>query len=291
MNPQAEWSPKYKQGLWDGRISIYNKRTQCFPTGLCSRVRDLFKELSLEFEFVDKRNKPEKNYPIECDFGGKELRFYQNDAANLALKCQRGMLSLCTGAGKTMTSCYIFSLLQVKPVVFIVPAIELLNQTQREFEKYLKIDNQPLKVGVAGGGKCDLNFEGVNVVTYQTALIAFDKKYQEKGNKIVEDGTGDGQSKPTHQLQKELDDATKVWKTAKSNATKTLSKEYQEINILQDELDNETVVKKKEIIHNNIIKLEKLIDKKLNTLVRVELGNYKKTLSAWDRRQDIILQN
>ena len=103
MNPQAEWSPKYKQGLWDGRISIYNKRTQCFPTGLCSRVRDLFKELSLEFEFVDKRNKPEKNYPIECDFGGKELRFYQNDAANLALKCQRGMLSLATGAGKTTT--------------------------------------------------------------------------------------------------------------------------------------------------------------------------------------------
>ena len=26
MVPSAEWSPKYKQGLWDGKISIYNKR-------------------------------------------------------------------------------------------------------------------------------------------------------------------------------------------------------------------------------------------------------------------------
>jgi superfamily II DNA or RNA helicase len=288
--PSAEWSVKYKQGQWDGRISIYNRREQSFPTGLVIRVKKLLDLLGVEYSFVDKRSKPTKEFPVTCDFGGKQLRDYQVAAGDRALKFQRGMLSLCTGAGKTMTSCYIFSLLQVKPVVFIVPAIELLNQTQREFEKYLKINNLPLKVGVAGGGKCNLNFEGVNVVTYQTALIAFDKKYQEKGNKLVDDVTGDGQSKPTHQLQKELDEATKVWKTAKSNATKTLSKEYQEINIFQDELDNETVVKKKEIIHNNIIKLEKLIDKKLNTLVRVELTNYKKTLSAWDRRQDIILQ-
>ena len=34
-----------------------------------------------------------------------------------------------------MTSCYIFHKLKVKPVVFIVPAIELLNQTKKEFEK------------------------------------------------------------------------------------------------------------------------------------------------------------
>jgi hypothetical protein len=75
--PNAEWSPKFKQGIWDGKISIYNKRNQCFPTGLCSRVKDLFEELNLEYKFLDKRNKPEKNYPIECDFGGRALRFYQ----------------------------------------------------------------------------------------------------------------------------------------------------------------------------------------------------------------------
>ena len=72
-----------------------------------------------------------------------------------------------------------FHKLKVKPVVFIVPAIELLKQTQKEFEKYLRVDGEPVKVGMAGGGVCDINFEGINVITWQTALIAFDKKYEE----------------------------------------------------------------------------------------------------------------
>jgi superfamily II DNA or RNA helicase len=105
-----------------------------------------------------------------------------------------------------MTSCYIFAKLKVKPVVFIVPAIELLKQTQKEFEKYLRLDNEPVKVGMAGGGVCDINMDGINVITYQTALNAFDKKYLEGSNKIVQDA-GEG-SKPTALLQSELEKST-----------------------------------------------------------------------------------
>jgi len=130
--PSAEWSQKYKQGQWDGRISLYNKRITTFPSGLVRRVRQLFEKLEIEHQIVDIREKPERNYPITCDFEGKDLRFYQENAATLAKKTQRGMLSLCTGAGKTMTSCKIFENLAVAPVVFIVPAIELLKQTQKE---------------------------------------------------------------------------------------------------------------------------------------------------------------
>ena len=210
--PNAEWSPKFKQGIWDGKISIYNKRNQCFPTGLCSRVKDLFEELNLEYKFIDKRIKPEKNYPIECDFGGRALRFYQKDAANLAAKCQRGILSLATGAGKTLTSCQIFANLGVCPVLFVVPAIELLKQTQKEFEKILRLDGNPVKVGIAGDGICDLNMEGINVITYQTALIAFNKKYSDTQYKVVENTKNDdGSSKSTEQLKKEYDEAKKLY--------------------------------------------------------------------------------
>lgn len=198
--PSAEWSQKFKQGQWDGKITLYNKRLQTFPTGLSKRVMDLFKDLSVECKFIDKRDKPNKDYSITCDFQGKDLRDYQLSAATLAKKYQRGMLSLCTGAGKTMTSCQIFANLQVKPVVFIVPAIELLNQTQKEFEKYLRVDGNPVKVGVAGGGRCDLCMDGINVITYQTALIAFDKKYVESQKKIVQENNEGPKS--TAQLQK-----------------------------------------------------------------------------------------
>ena len=220
--PSAEWSQKFKQGQWDGKISLYNKRTQSFPSGLTGRIRKLFNSLKIDHEVIDVREKPERNYPVTCDFEGKELRFYQENAANLARKTQRGMLSLCTGAGKTMTSCKIFENLAVSPVIFIVPAIELLKQTQKEFERYLRLDGKPVKVGIAGGGLCDINLEGINVVTYQTALNAFDKKYIEKGNKVVDDPNVDG-PKTTAQLQKELDEADKNLKIAKNNATAKLA--------------------------------------------------------------------
>ena len=190
--PSAEWSQKYKQGQWDGRISLYNKRITSFPSGLVRRVRLLFEKLEIEYQIIDAREKPERNYPVTCDFEGKQLRFYQENAATLSKKSQRGMLSLCTGAGKTMTSCKIFENLAVAPVVFIVPAIELLKQTQKEFERYLRFNGEKVRVGIAGGGLCDLNMQGINVITYQTALIAFDKKYIEKGNKVVDDANVDG---------------------------------------------------------------------------------------------------
>ena len=207
--PSAEWSQKYKQGQWDGRISLYNKRIATFPSGLVRRVRQLFEKLNVEYTLKDARSKPVKNYPVNCDFEGKDLRFYQENSATLAKKTQRGMLSLCTGAGKTMTSCKIFQNLSVCPVVFIVPAIELLKQTQKEFERYLRLDGEKVTVGIAGGGLCEINHEGINVVTYQTALAAFNKKYLENGNKVVDDANPDG-PKTTAQLQKELEDSLKI---------------------------------------------------------------------------------
>jgi len=274
--PDSEWSAKYKTGQWDGRISLYVKRNQSFPTGLTMRVARLFDELNVTYKFSDKREKPIRDYNITCDFMGKDLRDYQMISGDLALKNQRGMLALATGAGKTMTSCYIFHKLKVKPVVFIVPAIELLKQTQKEFEKYLKIDGQPVKVGIAGGGLCDINMDGINVITYQTALIAFDKKYMESNNKIVED-TGEG-SKPTGLLQKELDEATSKYKKARQLASGKLSDLYEQVETAEENQSKDAD------------KLRKKYEREISLLVKTELAAYKKAQTAWDNRQDTLFQ-
>lgn len=274
--PDSEWSAKYKTGQWDGRISLYSKRNQSFPTGLTMRVARLFDELNVQYKFTDKREKPVRDYNINCDFMGKDLRDYQTISGDLALKNQRGMLALATGAGKTMTSCYIFHKLKVKPVVFIVPAIELLKQTQKEFEKYLKINGEPVKVGIAGGGLCDIKMEGINVITYQTALIAFDKKYVETNNKIVED-TGEG-SKPTGLLQKELDEATTKYKKARQIASGKLSDLYVQVE------------KAEENQSKDADKLRKKYEREIGLLIKTELAAYRKAQTAWDYRQDILFQ-
>ena len=274
--PDSEWSAKYKTGQWDGRISLYVKRNQSFPTGLTMRVARLFDELNVTYKFSDKREKPTRDYNISCDFMGKDLRDYQMISGDLALKNQRGMLALATGAGKTMTSCYIFHKLKVKPVVFIVPAIELLKQTQKEFEKYLKIDGESVKVGIAGGGLCNINMEGINVITYQTALIAFDKKYMESNNKIVED-TGEG-SKPTGLLQKELDEATLKYKKARQLASGKLSDLYEQVELAEENQSKDAD------------KLRKKYEREISLLIKTELAAYKKAQTAWDNRQDTLFQ-
>lgn len=274
--PDAEWSAKYKQGQWDGKISIYNKREQSFPTGLTNKVKKLFEIINVEFKFVDKREKPNLNYPVDVDFGGKELRDYQLSSGVLSKKFQRGMLALCTGAGKTMTSCQIFKELSVAPVVFIVPAIELLKQTQKEFEKYLRLNGLPVKVGIAGGGFCDINLDGINVITYQTALNSHDKKYVESQKKIVDDNLE--VSKSSSQLQKECE-------TAYLNYSKALEKANNSFRDLQEE-----VRIAEESLSKDADKLRKRYERELNLVTKTELALYKKAKTAWDNRQEVLLQ-
>ena len=274
--PDSEWSAKYKTGQWDGRISLYVKRNQSFPTGLTMRVARLFDELNVTYKFSDKREKPVRDYDIDCDFMGKDLRDYQTISGDLALKNQRGMLALATGAGKTMTSCYIFHKLKVKPVVFVVPAIELLKQTQKEFEKYLRIDGEPIKVGIAGGGLCEINMEGINVITYQTALNAFDKKYMESSNKIVEDSNES--SKPTGLLEKELDEATSKYKKARHLASGKLSDLYEQVELAEENGSKDAE------------KLRKKYEREIILLIKNELAAYRKAQTAWDNRQSTLLQ-
>ena len=288
--PSAEWSNKYKQGQWDGLISLYNKRDQSFPTGLTNKLKSLFEILKLEHKFVDCRNKPIKNFPVQCDFGGKELRDYQINAGILGKQVQRGMLALCTGAGKTMTSCYLFSQLKVAPVVFIVPALELLKQTKSEFEKYLRLDGSNVRVGIAGGGLCDINLDGVNVVTYQTALLAFDKKYVEAQHKLIEDPNGDGQSKSTALLQQEFIDAENALKAAKTKAAKSLISNQADIKNKKLELESATDLRKKKSLTTALTTLEKAYDRQLNLLIKNEVAIYKKALAAWEKRQEVLFQ-
>jgi superfamily II DNA or RNA helicase len=287
--PNHEWSEKFKQGIWDGTISIYNRRLGQFPTGLLYLVTNLLTELKVEFKIVDNRKRPPKVYPLTLDLGNRTLRDYQKLSAEKFAETGTGILALATGAGKTLTSCYLFTQIQTYPVVFIVPALELLNQTQKEFEKYLRLDGKPVKVGKIGGGVVDINMQGINVCTYQTILTAYNKKYNEKQYKIVDTTDGDG-PKTTEQLQKELDVATKKWTLSKKNAERDLSKLSLEIENTQKLLNSESDLKKIKTLSTSVTNLEKRFTKEFNALVKTDLAAYKKAQTAWDNRQKILFE-
>lgn len=184
--PSAEWSLKYQTGGWDGKISLFNKRTMNFPTGLLPKVVEKLKSLNITYTVENARAKPQVEKKAVVDLGPHSFRDYQEEAIKKIKEKTRGILAMCTGAGKTKTSCGIISELSVYPVVFVVPSVSLLKQTVREFNESLKPLTDDFFVGEIGGGKCEIAMGGVNVATYQTLLTAFDRKYSETKKKVVD---------------------------------------------------------------------------------------------------------
>ena len=286
MVPNAEWSEAYKCGRWDGIITLYDKRTQSFPTGLLHYVIKALKLQGCEYRLVDNRIKPIKNINIETTFSeyNRSLFDYQNDAVEKAMAVSRGILALATGAGKTMTACELIARMSVSPVLFIVPSRSLLKQTQKEFMKYLSVDGERAHIGMLGDGVFDINPDGVNVITYQTALAAFNEKFSESKNKIeVDELVGEGARKTLEQLESEFSVAEKAFLKAKEQASQQLANISLQIEVVEEKISSADE-KEKKILEKNLLSFQKDYEKSFNNIIKNEIAAYKKAKSALDTR-------
>lgn len=246
--PNAEWSPKYQNNTWDGRISVFSKRTMSFPAGLKDLVCEELVNKKVLYNLKDLREKPRKENLCRVDLGSNQFRDYQQTGIDIFMEKTRGILAMATGAGKTKTSCGLISEASCYPVVFIVPSVSLLIQTKEEFKQSLKPLVEDFKIGEIGGGKCEIAFSGVNVATYHTLLTAFDHKYSENQKKIV---SVDGEKETVQSLEKEL----KVLQVDYDNSPKNKLKGIQtKIKKVQKKIDD-----KKKFLQNKA-DLRKLIE-------------------------------
>jgi superfamily II DNA or RNA helicase len=286
MVPNAEWSEAYKCGRWDGIITLYEKRTQTFPTGLLHYVIKALKLQGCEYRLVDNRIKPVKNINIQTTFSeyNRSLFDYQNDAVEKAMSVSRGILALATGAGKTMTACELIARMSVSPVLFIVPSRSLLKQTQKEFMKYLSVDGERAHIGMLGDGVFDINPNGVNVITYQTALAAFNEKFSESKNKIeIDELSGEGTRKTLEQLKSEFSVVEKAFLKAKEQASKQLAEISLHIVSVEEKISLADE-KEKKILEKNLLSFQKDYEKAFNNITKNEIAAYKKAKSALDTR-------
>jgi superfamily II DNA or RNA helicase len=286
MVPNAEWSPAYKNNVWDGIISLYDKKAQSFPTGLLSNVLNALKSQGCEYRLVDNRIKPDINIKIDTTFAdyGRSLYDYQINAVERAMSVTRGILALATGAGKTMTACELISRMSVSPVLFIVPSRSLLKQTQKEFVKYLKVEEKSAHVGMLGDGVFDINPNGVNVITYQTALAAFNEKFSESKNKIeVDELVGEGTKKTLDQLKAEFSFAEKAYNKAKAQASQHLAEASLHIEETESQISLAND-KEKKVLEKSLSLLQKDFDKTFGNLIKNEITAYKKAKASLDTR-------
>jgi len=195
--PGQEWRDE-----WDGSITTicYNKsKCKCnvkksgmhFPTGILSSALKVFKKYNIEYKVIDNRVKTGTSniLNINPDF---KFRDYQEDVINKTSNCDRGLIKVATGGGKTLISSGIIIDKSVFPTIFYVPSVDLLKQSKDEFEKTIRKMGNKVKVGQVGGGEKDIR--DITVMTIQTAVkslggvwVKYDEEDATKDDTDIED--------------------------------------------------------------------------------------------------------
>jgi superfamily II DNA or RNA helicase len=155
--PGAKYSPKYKHGLWDGMIRLFNRRTGLIYAGLYAAVQEfaaqrgyevipvtseMHGELSdnrtIDLSFIESLNLHAAGVPIEA-------KDYQLDAINHALSHSRGVLLSPTGSGKSLIIYCILRWMMKhypeKKILIVVPTVALTLQMKSDFADYSSHDD------------------------------------------------------------------------------------------------------------------------------------------------------
>lgn len=170
MMPNAWFSPKYKQGYWDGRVNFAKVRKDhiLIPTGFLSRLTKLFDEMNFPYTLFDERvfDPPEPTYMLNDHKHGfiwlDEGRYaYQGWTLDQMLAKGRGIIKIAPGGGKTEIAAALIKSLQ-KKTIWITDKGQLALQTKARLEERLEE-----KVGLFGYGYRDIR--DITILMVQSA--------------------------------------------------------------------------------------------------------------------------
>lgn len=151
-----QWTPLYRNKMWDGKIRLYNSREKELPGGLLKYLHEFasVREYPIEYEYDNYYGIPNKVAEIDLSFldsytftsGGKTIihRDYQLDAIHHALGNKRALLLSPTASGKSFI---IYSIIRYyleqndnKKILLVVPTTSLVKQMYGDFADYSEND-------------------------------------------------------------------------------------------------------------------------------------------------------
>jgi len=122
------------------------------------------------------------------------------------------------------------------------------------------------------------------VITYQTALAAFNEKFSESKNKIeVDELVGEGTKKTLDQLKSEFSFAEKAYNKAKTQASQYLAEASLHIEETESQISLAND-KEKKVLEKSLSLLQKDFDKTFGNLIKNEITAYKKAKASLDTR-------
>jgi len=156
-----QFSPKYKNRRWDGKIRKFSRETGVTQIGFTKDIISYFESNKMEYEmigFEEEQVLDEKLFKERTDYfmrnSGISIRDYQEEAIRVSLEKRIGILLSCTGSGKSLMLYNIIRHLRaddVKRIVLIVPNITLITQMRDDFKDY-GYDDMENEVTLLGGG-------------------------------------------------------------------------------------------------------------------------------------------
>jgi len=189
-SPAARFSPEYNQWLAQKRLGIpeedrtgWNGKTSMVKynslgIGLLLGSDKELEKAGFVSKILEWKNKP--HIALQKGFTQKDEKYsYQNKAIAAMIDSHKvggGLILACTGAGKTALSAQYASSIKGR-ILFVVDQVNLLYQSQKEIEHWLKLKGYDQKVGVVGNSKFEP--ERVTVATIQTLQKGKTKKSKE----------------------------------------------------------------------------------------------------------------
>ena len=143
----GRFSPKFKSGVWDGKINFMKGRY--LPATSYQYLFDICKQYGFQCEITNLDVLFDNNIDYDefkdwCDDffkdAEKKPRYYQILGAYQCLKYKRCCIQMATGGGKTFLAFIVFAWLlthkNVKKIMMVVPAIDLVLQPYNDFLEY-----------------------------------------------------------------------------------------------------------------------------------------------------------
>jgi superfamily II DNA or RNA helicase len=170
--PGARFTPKYKMGMWDGKIRVFNVQNCLLYRGLESELKRYCVDRGIDFEgdatpgfigrddiddFVAKQNIPEHF----------ERRDYQLDAMRDGINQNgRALFLSATSSGKSLLI-YLLMRWYAKKTLIIVPTITLVHQMTSDFVEYgcAESDIHKITAGLEKWTECP-----ITISTWQSAV-------------------------------------------------------------------------------------------------------------------------
>jgi len=148
--PGYKYSKKYRKGIWDGKIKLFDRNYKTFPAGLYEPLREFCSQRGYDIQIYENPpyGRPDDRYDLlEKDLDSflenLPLPFnphpHQREAVLHTLRSMRSLLVSPVGSGKSfiiyLILRYLTKFLEGK-ILIVVPTTNLVGQMYSDFEDY-----------------------------------------------------------------------------------------------------------------------------------------------------------